>query len=59
MYMPWLLNGASPQTLDAVLGNFPPPLLAAYRERWAPTFAALTIWPPAGINAPAGRSGTR
>src|SRR6201990_2380186 len=27
MYMPWLLNGASPQTLDAVLGKFPPPLL--------------------------------
>lgn len=31
-YMPWLLNGASPQTLEAVLGKFPPPLLAAYRE---------------------------
>ena len=44
-YMPWLLNGASPQTLDAVLGKFPPPLLAAYREQWAPRYAALTIWP--------------
>lgn len=48
MYMPWLLNGASPQTLDAILGNFPPPLLAAYREQWAPRYAALTIWPSAG-----------
>jgi hypothetical protein len=47
MYMPWLLNGASPQTLDAILGNFPPPLLAAYREQWAPSYAALTIWPAA------------
>jgi len=47
MYMPWLLNGASPQTLDAVLGSFPPPLLAAYREQWAPKYAALTIWPAA------------
>jgi hypothetical protein len=47
-YMPWLLNGASPQTLDAVLGKFPPPLLAAYREQWAPRYAALTIWPSGG-----------
>jgi hypothetical protein len=29
------------------VGNFPPPLLAAYRERWAPRYAALTIWPAA------------
>jgi len=47
MYMPWLLNGASPQSLDAVLGNFPPPLLTAYRGQWAPAYAALTIWPAA------------
>ena len=45
-YMPWLLNGASPQTLDAVLGKFPPPLLAAFREQWGPAYAALAIWPP-------------
>jgi Hemerythrin HHE cation binding domain len=49
-YMPWLLNGASPQTLDAVLGNFPPPLLAAYREQWAPAYATLTIWPAASVS---------
>jgi hypothetical protein len=53
MYMPWLLNGASPQTLDAVAGNFPPPLLAAYREQWAPRYAALTIWPATGEPATA------
>src|SRR6516225_1107921 len=34
VYMPWLLNGASPQTQDKIMGKFPPPLLAAYRERW-------------------------
>ena len=45
-YMPWLLNGASPQTLDAVLGKFPPPLLTAFREQWGPAYAALAIWPP-------------
>ena len=46
-YMPWLLNGASPERLDAVLAKFPPPLLTAYRERWAPGYAALDIWPAA------------
>jgi hypothetical protein len=51
VYMPWLLNGASPQALDAVLGKFPPPLLAAYREQWAPKYAALTIWPAAAAEA--------
>ena len=44
MYMPWLLGGADRQTLDAVLGKFPPPLLAAYREKWAPAYAALDVW---------------
>jgi hypothetical protein len=47
-YMPWLLNGASPQTLDAVLSKFPPPLLAVYRDQWAPEYAALDIWPAVG-----------
>jgi Hemerythrin HHE cation binding domain len=44
-YMPWLLNGASPQTQEKLMGNFPPPLLAAYREQWAPKYATLDIWP--------------
>ena len=44
MYMPWLLNGASPQMLDAVLDKFPPPLLTAYREQWGPGYAALDVW---------------
>ena len=46
-YMPWLLNGASPQTMAAIAGKFPPPLLAAYRDEWAPAYAALDIWPAA------------
>jgi len=44
-YLPWLLAEARPQTLDAILGKFPPHLLAAYREQWAPAYAALQIWP--------------
>jgi len=51
-YMPWLLAGASPQILNAVLGKFPPPLLAAYREQWAPAYAALEIWPANGEPVP-------
>ena len=44
-YMPWLLNGASPERLGAIMAKFPPPLLTAYREQWAPGYAALDIWP--------------
>jgi Hemerythrin HHE cation binding domain len=47
-YMPWLLSGSSRQTLDDILGKFPPPLLATYRDQWAPAYAALEIWPAAG-----------
>jgi hypothetical protein len=45
--MPWLLNGAGPERLDAILAKFPPPLLTAYREQWAPGYAALDVWPAA------------
>ena len=44
IYMPWLLNEASPQTADAVLSKFPPPLLTAFREQWGPRYAAMNIW---------------
>jgi hypothetical protein len=47
LYMPWLLNGASPERLGAILAKFPPPLLTAYREQWAPAYAARDIWPAA------------
>jgi len=46
-FMPWLLDGARPEVLDAILGKFPPPLLTVYREQWAPAYAAQTIWPAA------------
>ena len=51
-YMPWLLSQARPQTLDAIVGKFPPPLLTAYREQWAPAYAALEIWPANGEPEP-------
>ena len=46
-FMPWLLAGARPEVLAAILGKFPPPLLTAYREQWAPAYAAQTVWPAA------------
>lgn len=46
--MPWLLNGASPQTREAVLSMFPPPLLSAFREQWEPKHASLKVWNTAG-----------
>src|SRR5215475_2982808 len=46
--MPWLLAGARPEILDAIIGKFPPPLLTAYREQWAPAYAALETWPANG-----------
>jgi Hemerythrin HHE cation binding domain len=47
-YMPWLLNDANPQTVDAILSKFPLPLLTAYREQWGPAYAALDVWSATG-----------
>jgi hypothetical protein len=46
--MPWLLDGASPQTREAVLRHLPPSLLAAFREQWEPKYATLNLWNTAG-----------
>jgi hypothetical protein len=43
-YMPWLLSEADQETLEAILGNFPPQLLTAFREQWAPAYAARDLW---------------
>jgi Hemerythrin HHE cation binding domain len=51
-FMPWLLAGARPEVLGDILGKFPPPLLTAYREQWAPAYAAQTIWPAAAEPEP-------
>jgi hemerythrin-like domain-containing protein len=44
LYMPWLLDDASPQTLSTILGGFPEQLLTAYREQWGPHYSTLTLW---------------
>jgi hypothetical protein len=43
-YLPWLLDGIDQQTLDVILPNFPPPLLAAYRSQWKAEYVALDTW---------------
>lgn len=43
-YLPWLLNEADQQTLASVVAKFPPQMLAAYRQQWAPAYAARDIW---------------
>jgi hypothetical protein len=46
--VPWMLDGASPQTRESVLSQLPPPLLVTIREQWEPGYASLHIWDAAG-----------
>ena len=54
-YVPWLLDGAGPAAVENFLSTIPPPLAAAYRDQWAPDYAALDLWDappePAPTNA--------
>jgi hemerythrin len=43
-YMPWLLDGADPGTIENFLGKIPPPLAAAYRDGWAADYATVDLW---------------
>ncbi len=43
-YVPWLLEGASHETVEGFLANIPPPLAASYREQWAPSYSAVPHW---------------
>lgn len=44
IYVPWLLEGADKEDVDGFLAKIPPPLATAYRDEWAPTYAALRRW---------------
>lgn len=43
-YLPWLLDGATPERIDEVLGIFPPPLVAQYRAAWREEYIKLNPW---------------
>ena len=42
--LPWLLDGASEQTVATMLAPLPEPARAAYRDEWQPAYAALDLW---------------
>jgi Hemerythrin HHE cation binding domain len=44
LYMPWLLSDTPPGSLEPVLAKFPPKFATAFREQWAPAYAALDAW---------------
>jgi hypothetical protein len=51
-YVPWLLEGADPATVDRFLASIPPPLAASYNEQWAPSYAAVDHWERTEKRAP-------
>lgn len=43
-YLPWVLDSASQEWIERILGGLPAPLLAAYRDEWQPAYERLEIW---------------
>jgi hypothetical protein len=43
-FVPWMLEGATPDVTATALGQFPPPLQQAYRDEWQPAYARLALW---------------
>jgi hypothetical protein len=50
-YLPWLLDGVSPEAAAAVLERVPGPARTAYREQWRAAYGDLRLWDPAGTQA--------
>ncbi|MYW06119.1 hemerythrin domain-containing protein, partial [Streptomyces sp. SID3343] len=43
-YLPWLLDGASEERTDAVLGRLPEPARSAFHGTWRPAYIELNRW---------------
>ncbi len=43
-FIPWMLEGATPDDTASVLGLLPPPVQQAYRDQWQPGYANLNLW---------------
>jgi iron-sulfur cluster repair protein YtfE (RIC family) len=43
-YLPWLLDGASPQRTALVLARLPEQLQIAYQDEWLPAYTRLDVW---------------
>lgn len=51
-YLPWLLDGADPETVEVILGRLmPKPLVEAYETEWRPAYEKLGLWVPAPLPA--------
>ena len=42
--LPWLLDGADPHTVRALLAPLPEPARVAFHQRWWPAYTAVTKW---------------
>ena len=42
--LPWMLDGAKPDRVAAVMSLVPPPAQQAYRDEWQPAYAELKLW---------------
>jgi iron-sulfur cluster repair protein YtfE (RIC family) len=42
--LPWMLDGASEQTIAMMLAQLPEPVRAAYQNEWQPAYAGLDRW---------------
>lgn len=43
-FLPWLLDGASPERVSAVLARLPEQFRTAYADEWRPAYAGLKLW---------------
>jgi hypothetical protein len=50
-YLPWLLDGTSPEATAAVLARVPGPARTAYREQWRAAYGDLRLWDPSAARA--------
>ncbi|MDI2130925.1 hemerythrin domain-containing protein [Yinghuangia seranimata] len=45
-FLPWMLDGQSPERLAQVLGTLPEPVRGLYTAQWQPAYAELDLWAP-------------
>lgn len=56
-YLPWLLDEASDETVEATLRRLPAEIRAAYRDVWRPAYATTPLYPSPETAAPLSEAG--
>ncbi len=46
-YLPWVLDGLSPDRAAPILAGLPAPIRTAYQDEWLPAYTRLNRWEPA------------